>query len=225
MESYKALVHRIYQNKLASKLHTDESLILRFVQKLKPKVQVHLTDKTFTSLEEAYSADIKQDKLIFAADTASKSPSNRNAGARGGSSTPSSAGSRAGSQPPPAHLMALLNLFSMGTDWDAVQKAAAKQLSAMPPPSGPSSSPSQAQTLGAVEKDHSVPPGAPIHKMTPEIQRWCEKHNACFRCREKHATHRSAQCPRFENIPHRPDYIASRAALAAARQENDQSSG
>eukprot|EP00961_Rhodomonas_salina_P272820 3686454-Rhodomonas_salina.1 len=61
------------------------------------------------------------------------------------------------------------------------------------PPSGPSSSPApKTPSLNAVERDHSVGPNDPIPKMTPEIQEWCVKHNACFRCRTKNAKHSSS---------------------------------
>eukprot|EP00961_Rhodomonas_salina_P064464 867412-Rhodomonas_salina.1 len=68
VEKYRDIVLRIYLNQEAAKLHTDDSLILHFISKLKTSVQVFLTHSTFTTLEEAYSAAIAQDKLVFKAD-------------------------------------------------------------------------------------------------------------------------------------------------------------
>eukprot|EP00961_Rhodomonas_salina_P299608 3939067-Rhodomonas_salina.1 len=109
----------------------------------------------------------------------------------------------------------------MGYDWDGTQKS---------PPNGPSNSPSAPPVLGAVERDHSVGPNDPIPKMTPEIQSWCIKNNACFRCRTKNARHSSSDCPRFKGVPDNKNYRPRVNALgsdsdAASESGNDGTSG
>lgn len=69
-----------------------------------------------------------------------------------------------------------------------------------------------------MEKDHSIPPGQPIPKLTQEIKDWCFKHKACFRCRQKNATHRSAVCPLFAGVPDRSDF----RGISAVGEENEE---
>jgi hypothetical protein len=188
VDAYKGVVSRIALNRKARALHTPESLIIRFVSKLKPQVQVHLAGREFQTLEEAYSAAIHQDKLVFAA---SSPPSWTPRAPK----TP--APSRAGTPAPPPHFAAIL----------AALTALANPPGQNPPgasPNGPSTSPLAPPGLGAVEKDHSVAPGAPIPRLTPEIKQWCFKHRACFRCRMKNADHLGSECPRFKGTPDRP---------------------
>ncbi len=181
-------------------------MIKTFVRKLKPGVRVLIIDKAFSSLDEAYSEAIRRDAIVF---EAAKAPSpSRPPPARGG--TPGgfspSPGSRAGSPAPhlhgpPAHLAALL--ASLGYNLDGTPQV---RNGAATPTSGAST---PVAGLNAVTKDHSVAPGEPIPRMTPEIKKWCWDNNACYRCRERNMakTHVNGHCPRF-------------GALAPARRVN-----
>eukprot|EP00961_Rhodomonas_salina_P182972 2470213-Rhodomonas_salina.1 len=159
-------------------------------------VQVFLTHSTFTTLEEAYSAAIAQDKLVFKADSESHSKSSFQTPERLRNCTPAL----------PPHIIALL--AAMGYDWDGTQKSL---------PNGPSSSPAVPPVLGAVERDHSVGPNKPIPKMTQEIQSWFVKNNACFRCRTKNARHTSSDCPwpQFKGVPDNKNYSPSANAMGS----------
>jgi hypothetical protein len=68
-------------------------------------------------------------------------------------------------------------------------------------------------------KDHSVAPGEPVPTMTDEIRRWCDENNACRRCRVKNAKHRSADCPRYKNVPDRPGFVRRVAAITEEDSE------
>jgi hypothetical protein len=193
VELYKSLVAQIHANAESQTMHTQASLIKKFVIKLKPSVQVHLLDRKFSSLEEAYSAAIRADNLVFAALRPPSSPG-ATPPRKAPTSTPSPWGSRGPSPGPPAHISALLASLGFNPDGSQIPGG----------PTAPSSSPSPPPTLGALEKDHSVPEGATIPKMTPEIRAWCVKWRACFRCRVKNATHPAANCPRFKGVPDRP---------------------
>ncbi len=194
-DAYKGVVARIRLNSECAKLHTEASLIKTFVRKLKPGVRVLMLDKVFVSLEDAYSEAIRRDAIVF---EAAKAPTPTKPPPRGGSGSPSPFyGSRAGTpvpslHGPPAHIAALL--ASLGYNPDGSQVSGDSSA-----PATDRSGASTPTNLGAVIKDHSVPAGAPIPKMTPEIKRWCWDHNACYRCREKNMakTHVNGHCPRF----------------------------
>jgi hypothetical protein len=187
VDAYKSVVARIALNRKARALHTPESFIIRFVTKLKPQVQVHLAGREFKTLEEAYSAAIHQDKLVFAA---SSSPAWSPRTPR--TPTPS----RAGTPAPPPHFAALLAALTAMVNPAAQTPSGAS-------PNGPSASPLPPQGLGAVEKDHSVAPGDPVPRLTPEIKQWCYKNRACFRCRVRNANHLGIDCPRYKGVPDR----------------------
>ena len=186
VESYKTLVARIKANTQSRTLHTDASLIRKFVMKLKPGVQVHILDKTLGSLEDAYSAAQRADDLVFAA----SKPTTQTLTPKRGSPFPSPSpyGSRQASPGIPlTNLQVAAMLSSVGLTWDG--QATTSPRPATPTPKTPS--------LAAVERDHSVPVGQPIPKMTPEIKAWCLKWRACFRCRQKDSRHPAVNCPRF----------------------------
>lgn len=177
VEQYTALVAKIGMNPLTKKLHTAESLLLRFQQKLKPKVQLHLAGKTFVLIEDAYEQAITADTLIFSSEISERQKTNNTSGRgqfqqqqqRGGSPW----ASRQGTPAPPQHISAMLAALD---NYYGQQNPNAK-----PPPNGPWPSPNlKAPVLGAVEKDHRVPPGATVPRLTQEIQAWCFKHSACF---------------------------------------------
>jgi len=191
IQAYRSLVVRINANPHARAMHTQQSLILRFVKKLKKRVQTLMVDKEYATLEEAYRDATRKDNLSFEAE----SPAAR---------TPRQ-------QRPPRDA-------SSGT----------------PPPRllGGSGGPSQAQinavlsalglAVNAVERDHSVAPGNPIPKLTPEITAWCKKHNACFRCRQKNADHGAANCPRFPDNERRVNSMAKESQDPAAGPESEE---
>jgi hypothetical protein len=192
VELYKTLVAQILSNAESRAMHTPASLIKKFVIKLKPSVQVHLLDKKFTTLEEAYSAATRADNLVFAASRTPTAPGVPPP-SKTPVATPSPWGSRGSSPGPPAHISALLASLGFNPDGSQIPGG----------PIAPSPSPSPPPTLGAVERDHSIPEGTQIPKLTPEIRAWCIKNRACFRCRVKNATHMSSECPRFRGIPDR----------------------
>lgn len=194
VEQYKSMVVRINLNSEARKLHTSQSLLLRFQQKLKPKVQLHLSGKTFTSIEDAYQAAVHHDKLIFASDVTERQQQQERGRQQSRGGTPWS-GQRQGTPPP--HITAML--AALGYNWDGTQTSPGLR-----PPNGPSNSPTpSAPLLGAVERDHSVPDGGFVPRLTPEIWAWCLKHNACFRCRKINPDHTRDSCPRYANVPDR----------------------
>mmetsp|Transcript_12497 Transcript_12497/g.24892 ORF Transcript_12497/g.24892 Transcript_12497/m.24892 type:complete len:401 (+) Transcript_12497:466-1668(+) len=197
--AFSKVVTRIRGNELASRLHTDEELIYAFLGKLKTEVQSKLVGKEFKTLEEAYSEAIRHDNLVFAA---------VNRESRRNPRPPSS--SRSGTpapQPPPAQLQAILAALGYNVNIDN---------SRAPP------GPLTADHLGSVERDHSVAPGQPVPRMTPEIKAWCIKHRACFRCRVKDAKHTANNCDRFPS--HTPARIAAMEETASqgpTEQSND----
>jgi len=168
--AYRSLVTRIQANPHARAMHTHESLILRFIKKLKGRVQVLMLDKDYATLEDVYRDATRKDNLSFDAE---KSVKKRNPAAP----TPKFLGN--GSRISASDLQAVL--ASLGYDYTVNSAAAA----------------GGAVPVSAVERDHSVAPGQPVPKLTPEITAWCRKHNACFRCRVKNAGHGAKNCPRF----------------------------
>eukprot|EP00286_Rhodomonas_abbreviata_P009895 CAMPEP_0181317180 /NCGR_PEP_ID=MMETSP1101-20121128/16315_1 /TAXON_ID=46948 /ORGANISM="Rhodomonas abbreviata, Strain Caron Lab Isolate" /LENGTH=417 /DNA_ID=CAMNT_0023424525 /DNA_START=1353 /DNA_END=2606 /DNA_ORIENTATION=+ len=209
--SYRLLVAKIKNNSEERKLHTEAGYILSYIQKLKPEVQSRMIDKDFTSLEEAITESIRKDNLVFAQQQKIRQFQNdrRQGGVPSGGAgrSPSAAGgasshhSRAGTPaPPPAFVQALL--AAVGYNLDGTPQTGSV------PPAGPSPG-SPAAGINGVERNHSVAPGAPIPKMTPEIKAWCLKNGACFRCRVPNAKHLAAKCPRFEqlsNLEEEPAY-------------------
>ena len=184
-ENYRSILARIQCNPRSVKLHTPEALIENFVSKLKPGVRIHMIGQTFTSIDDAISAAITRDNIVF-----EMSKSNPSATPKTNPRTPtyvSPYGSRGPSPSPQLPVSAIQSILAaLGVD-----PAAAKGLNL-----GPS--------LNAVARDHNVAPGAPVPPLTDEIKSWCRANNACFRCREKNftSTHkRNAQgqmiCPRF----------------------------
>eukprot|EP00961_Rhodomonas_salina_P037154 499509-Rhodomonas_salina.1 len=99
--------------------------------------------------------------------------------------------------------------------------AEGNQIAAGTPPTGPLTSQNQTPTLGAVSKDHTVAPGNPVQTMTNEIRQWCNDNKACRRCRVKNATHRSADCPRYKNVPDRPGFVRSVAGIAEEEESGN----
>mmetsp|Transcript_35680 Transcript_35680/g.83932 ORF Transcript_35680/g.83932 Transcript_35680/m.83932 type:complete len:172 (-) Transcript_35680:222-737(-) len=121
VETYSNLVSRINDNEHSAKLHTDASLILWFVQKLKPAVQAFLLDKTFTTLEEAYSDAIRWDNLVYANSRAQGTAASNNCtpksySSKFGCNRPGPLGASRASSPSPAlpvQVIAALSALSM----------------------------------------------------------------------------------------------------------------
>ena len=201
VKHYKSLVARIRANAESMTLHSDKTLRTRFVKRLKATTQLHFDRTKLDTLENAYAEAIRADTLVYSAMQQDKPSAPR-------SPFRTPAASRAGTPAPPPAILALLSALGAGDfDWSALQTKGSV------PPSGPSSSLPATPGLSAVEKDHSVPPDGPVPTMTPDIRKWCERNNACFRCRTKNATHRSADCPRFQGIPDRANYRPRIAAI------------
>jgi hypothetical protein len=223
VEAYKVLVSRILLNSESAGLHTNASLIKTFVRKLKPGVRIHMVDRAFTSLEQAYSEASRRDAIVY---EASKTPTPTGtgtgkpayAGARGGSPFTPRAGSpfvpRSPSLPfqgPPPHIAALLG--SLGFNWDGTPLQGA--------PGSPPTTPPPSR-LGAVARSHLVGPNDPVPTMTPEIKAWCFQTQACFRCRQPLAgTHLNGNCPRFGPPSSRPRRVAALEAFEEGQQGNE----
>ena len=155
---------RIWNNPVAKKLYTMDGMIASFLKKSAYHVQEHLMDKTFASLEEVYAAAAKRDNLWFSnhqgkssrptPSTAASSPFHSR------SSTPALP-FRASTPLPPPQLNAILAaIYGLAPD-DPQLAALSLRVAA--------SSPAGLNAMGK-EVDHSVAPGAPIPKMTPEIE-------------------------------------------------------
>jgi hypothetical protein len=224
VDAYKLLVSRIRLNSESAALHTEASLIKTFVRKLKPGVRIHMVDRKFTSLEQAYSEASRRDAIVYEASkgaplTSAASAKPPYSGARGGSPFTPRGGSpftpRGGSpglpfQGPPAHIAALLG--SLGFNWDGTpMQGAPKSPATTPPP-----------RLGAVERNHAVGPNDPVPSMTPDIKAWCFKNQACFRCRQPLAgTHLNGHCPRFGPPSSRPRRVAALEVFEEDLPENE----
>jgi hypothetical protein len=208
---------RIWNNPVAKKLYTMDGMIASFLKKSAYHVQEHLMDKTFSSLEEVYAAAAKRDNMWFANHQGKNSrpaPSTAPPSPFHSRSPTPSLPFRASTPLPPPQLNAILAAI-YGLAPDDLQVAALSLPTA-------ASSPAGLNAMGK-EHDHSVAPGAPIPKMTPDIEAWCRKNNACYRCRVKNAQHRSAQCPRFAGLPDRRSLASLDSHLTIeSEQENGQ---
>jgi hypothetical protein len=204
-KAYSLLTARILTNLITTRLYTLDGMISNFIQKSKYHVQEHLDDKVFTTLEAVYAAAAKRDNLWFLSYQAKQNAQNKRPGAPSAAGSPFASRSASPALPfrsptplPPPQLHALLAAIYGLSPNDP-------QLSNL---SLPSATFPGLAALGA-ETDHSVAEGMPIPKMTPDIEAWCRKHNACYRCRTKNATHRSNVCPRFKNAPDRTRTVAA----------------
>ena len=88
---------------------------------------------------------------------------------------------------PLTNLQVAAMLSSVGLNWDC-------QATTSPRPATPTP---KTSSLAVVERDHSVPVGQLIPKMTPEIKAWCLKWCSCFHCSQKDTRHVAVNSPSF----------------------------
>eukprot|EP00961_Rhodomonas_salina_P255121 3448018-Rhodomonas_salina.1 len=112
VETYKGLVGCIRANKESLQLHSDKTLLHKFLLKLQQTVQLHFNSSKLSSVEDAYAEAVQADKLVFAANQATTTPT-----------TPAGCSSLAGTPLPPPAMLAFLT--AMGYDWDAAIRARA----------------------------------------------------------------------------------------------------